>query len=765
MVIERRTIAMKFFRFFSGAACLSAFAAMLSIAASMAAQTPGPPQPKKYAWSDTTLSPDVRADMVLKELTLDEKISLLHGGGGMGNIPPGPSESNGGAGYVRSIARLGIPAIQMADSAYGVTRGAASGRYSTALPNNLGAASSWDPQAAFEYGALIGRELRDQGYSMSLGGGVNLTREPRNGRTFEYQGEDPLLAGTLDGNFAKGVQSEHIIGDLKHYAVNDQESGRQAVNVNIDKRSLRETDLRAFEIALRISDAAGVMCSYNRVSGDYACENNYLLNEVLKKDFQFKGFVVSDWGGTHSAEKASHAGLDQEEPGDTFFGDTLKAAVESGAVSQDELNDHVHRVLRAIFAVGLFDNPVVKQVPDPERGYALAQKIAEESIVLLKNDRGILPLDVARVHSIVLIGGHADVGVLSGGGSAQVNAPGGNAVPPPSGARTGGGMGNQAPVWMPSSPLRALTAKLPSAKIWYVSGDDLAAASAAAKQADVAIVFGYQPETEGADLATLALSADQNKLIETVAAANPKTIAVLETGSPATMPWIDKVAGAVEAWYPGIRGAEALANLLTGEVNPSGKLAVTFAKSDADLPHPTIVQPPPSSTGRRDPSVPETPEQRLVRAKGLPAFQIYYDEKLEVGYKWYDAEKKPVLFPFGYGLSYTSYAYSGLTVKPGSTLSVAFTVKNTGKRAGTEIAEVYAGLPDAAGEPPKRLIGWARVELNAGEARQVTIPIEQDRLTIYDEATDSWKLVPGQYTVMAGGSSQDLPLHQQVALP
>jgi beta-glucosidase len=318
---------------------------------------------------------------------------------------------------------------------------------------------------------------------------------------------------------------------------------------------------------------------------------------------------------------------------------------------------------------------------------------------------------------------------------------------------------------MPSSPLRALTAKLPSAKIWYVSGDDLAAASAAAKQADVAIVFGYQPETEGADLATLALSADQNKLIETVAAANPKTIAVLETGSPATMPWIDKVAGAVEAWYPGIRGAEALANLLTGEVNPSGKLAVTFAKSDADLPHPTIVQPPPSSTGRRDPSVPETPEQRLVRAKGLPAFQIYYDEKLEVGYKWYDAEKKPVLFPFGYGLSYTSYAYSGLTVKPGSTLSVAFTVKNTGKRAGTEIAEVYAGLPDAAGEPPKRLIGWARVELNAGEARQVTIPIEQDRLTIYDEATDSWKLVPGQYTVMAGGSSQDLPLHQQVALP
>ena len=219
----------------------------------------------------------------------------------------------------------------MADSAYGVTRGAFMGRYSTALPNNLGAASSWDPQAAFDYGQLIGRELRDQGYSMSLGGGVNLTREPRNGRTFEYQGEDPLLAGTLDGNVEKGVQSEHIIGDLKHYAINDQESGRNAVNANIGARAMRETDLLAFQIALEISDAGGVMCSYNRVNGDFACENNYLLNDVLKRDWHFKGFVLSDWGGTHSTAKASHAGLDMEQPGSTFFGDALKKAVDDGS--------------------------------------------------------------------------------------------------------------------------------------------------------------------------------------------------------------------------------------------------------------------------------------------------------------------------------------------------------------------------------------------------------------------------------------------------
>jgi beta-glucosidase len=525
---------------------------------------------------------------------------------------------------------------------------------------------------------------------------------------------------------------------------------------------MRETDLRAFGIALAISDAQGVMCSYNRVNGDFACENSCLLTDVLKKAFNFKGFVLSDWGGTHSAVKASHAGLDQEQPDKYFFGDTLKKAVESGEVSQGEINDHVHRVLRAIFASGLFDHPVVKQVPDVEKGYAIAQSIAEKSIVLLKNEHNVLPL-AAGVRTVAIIGGHADVGVLCGGGSAQVDAPGGSVVPPPPPGKNPMDAFMH-PVWLPSSPLHALTAKLPSAKVSYVSGDDLAAAAAAAKQADVAIVFAYQWESEGMDLPTLNLAAEQNTLIETVAAANPKTIVVLETGSPATMPWVDKVAGVVEAWYPGIRGAEALASLLTGQVNPTGKLAITFPKSDADLPHPTLILPPPESEPNYAAMGGDISNFMSIMAKGMPAFQTTYDEKLKVGYKWYDAEKKPVLFPFGFGLSYTTYAYSGLTVKTGETLAVSFTVKNTGKRAGTEIAQVYASLPDSAGEPPKRLIGWARVELAPGESKQVSIPVEQERLTTYDEGSDGWKLVPGNYNVLAGGSSQDLPLHQQVAL-
>jgi beta-glucosidase len=695
--------------------------------------------------------------MVLKEMTLDEKLLLLHGQG-ISFFSEGPTESNGGAGYTKSIPRLGIPSIQMADSASGVTLGALRGRYSTALPNNLGAASSWDPQLAFEYGALIGRELRNEGYSMSLGGGVNIAREPRCGRTFEYQGEDPLLAGTLAGNVVRGVQSQNVIGDLKHFAMNDQESGRSALNANVDKRAMRETDLLAFQIALGISDAGAVMCSYNRVNGDYACENQYLLRDVLKRDFKFKGFVLSDWGGTHSTTKASHAGLDQEEPGTFFFGDDLKKAVESGEVSQEELNDHVHRVLRTLFAAGLFDHPVQMQVPDVDRGLALAQSIAEKSIVLLKNQGGVLPL--SGVRTIALIGGHADVGMLTGGGSAQTDPPGGSVVPPP--PATDALSAVIRPAWMPGSPLRALTAKLPNAKVTYTSGDDLAAAAAAAKHADVAIVFAYQWEAEGSDLPTLNLTPEQNKLIETVAAANPRTIVVLETGSPATMPWIDRVPGVVEVWYPGIRGSEALANILVGEVNPSAKLAITFPRSDADLPHPKLVLPPPESEFHYA-EVKEFSDFMKLAAKGLPPFQIHYDEGLKVGYKWYDAEKKPVLFPFGFGLSYTSYAYSGIFLTPSDPTTVSFTVKNTGNRAGTEIAQAYASLPDSAGEPPKRLVGWARVELAPGESKQVSVPVIRDRLLIYDEASDSWKLVPGNYVIWVGKSSQDLPLRQSVS--
>ena len=725
------------------------FLALLPVSGQVASEHKEP-----APWTNRSLSPEERAALVEKAMTLDEKISLLHGTGMVGLSPMSPLavKSNGGAGYVVAVPRLGIPAIQISDAAYGVRSSGENGRYSTALPDNLAGAASWDLDAAHEYGALIARELRAQGYNMSLGGGVNLTREPRNGRTFEYMGEDPILAGTMVGQVMKGEQAEHVIGDIKHYAMNDQESGRNAVNVNIDKRSMRESDLLAFEIGLRASNAAAVMCAYNRVNGDYSCENKYLLTDVLKKDWNFKGFVVSDWQGTHSTVKASAAGLDHEEPGEIFYGEAMKKAVESGKVPMAELDDHVHRILRSMFAAGVIDDPPVKSVVDVERGFEIAQKIEEQSIVLLKNEGSQLPLDAPKISSIAVIGAHSDVGMISGGGSAQVDPPGGNAIMPP-------GQGNttwQAHIWFPTSPLKAIRAQALHATVQYDPGTDPASAAALAKTADVAIVFAYQWESEGMDLDSLSLPEHQDELISKVAAANPHTIVVLETGSPVTMPWAGQVSGILEAWYGGSRGAEALARVIFGDVNPSAKLPITFPKSDADLPHLKVVQPPRESTTNGE------PDAWKKIATGLPPFQITYDEGLKVGYKWYDAEGKQVLFPFGYGLSYTTYSYSDLKVAPGKTVQISFKVTNTGNRTGAEIAQLYAALPESAGEPPKRLVGWCKIKLNAGESKEVTIEVEREYLSIFSVEQDTWQLIPGEYKFMVGGSSQNLPLKQTI---
>ena len=711
-------------------------------------------------WMNRDLSPDQRADLAIEQMTLDEKIQLVHGGGGGGQQQP--NRPNGGAGWIPGIPRLGIPDLNMADSAVGVTRGAARSRYSTGLPSTIAEAASWDLKLAYQYGTVIGRELRDQGYNMSIGGGVDITREPRNGRNFEYQGEDPILAGRMIGQLMKGVQDEHILGDMKHYALNDQETGRNIGNAILDKRSMRESDLLAFEIGLRDSQAAGVMCSYNKVNGDWACENDYLLNQVLKKSFGFKGWVLSDWGGTHSTTKAALAGLDQEMPGSTYFGDALKKAVDGGEVPVARVNDMVHRILRSMFASGVIDNPPVQKVVDVFQGLEDAQRIAEECVVLLKNANNQLPLKAGMIRSIAVIGSHADVGVPSGGGSAQVDPPGGNAVPPaPAVPGTAAGRGGRAAVYYPSSPLKAIRAKALQSKVKYDSGGDPAAAAALAKGSDVAIVFVNQPTSEGRDVASLSLPDNQDALVSAVAAANPHTIVVLETGGAVSIPWIDNVAGVLESWYPGIGGAQAIANILFGDVNPSAKLPVTFARSSSDLPHAVIA----GTNLQPQPPAPGAAGGGRGGRGGLPPFDIPYSEGLKVGYKWFDAEGKEPLFPFGYGLSYTTFAYSGIAATmAGRNMSVSFTVKNTGKRAGAEIAQVYVALPAGTGEPPKRLVGWERIQLAPGESQAVTVSIEPLFLSIFDVDKDGWRLAPGDYKVMVGGSSKSLPLTGEVRI-
>jgi beta-glucosidase len=727
----------------SRAALLLAFA-ILSTSVCLepsTAQAPASPNAATQPWMNKSLAPERRAELVLKEMTLDEKIGLLHGEGMAGwqhmsaSIRARAQFSNGGAGWVLGVPRLGLPSIQQSDAAYGVRSSAMNGRYSTALPSNVGSAASWDPEAACAYGTLIGQELRAQGYNMTLGGGVNLNRDPRNGRTFEYMGEDPVLAGTLVGARIRCEGAQHVISDIKHYALNDQESGRQEIDVHVSERAARESDLLAFEIGVRDGQPKAVMCSYNGVNGVYACENPWLLTEVLKKEWKFPGFVLSDWAATHSTVAASAAGLDQEQPLDEFYGEALQQAVASGKVPMSELDDHVRRVLYAEFASGIVDDPAVKSVVDVRKGFDVARRIEEQSAVLLKNEAHALPLDRASLKSVAVIGMHADTGMISGGGSAQVDPPGEMA-----------GRHWKAHVWFPTSPLNAMKAKAPGAQFSFASGENVAEAVAAAERAQVAVVFAWQWSSEDYDQPSLSLPDGQDKLIAAVAAANPRTIVVLETSSAVMMPWLNKTPAVVEAWFAGSSGADAVANVLFGDVNPSGKLPITFPMSEDDLPRKAIQGPP------------------APVVNGKLSFTVDYNiEGAAVGYKWFETQKRAVLFPFGFGLSYTTFQYAGLRMSADGSEAM-LTLTNTGARKGSEIAEVYATLPDAAGEPWKRLVGWQKVELDAGEKRELKIRLEPLGMSVWDAAAKTWERPKGVYRVEAGPSSAELPLKGTFAM-
>ncbi|MGI4831334.1 MAG: beta-glucosidase, partial [Janthinobacterium lividum] len=703
-------------------------------------------------------TPDQRADLVVKELTLAEKIQLVHGigWGPLRDGDPVPPDNNGGAGEVLGIPRLGIPSLQQADSAVGARMAAKESRYATLLPSVLGAAASWDPMAAHMYGDVIGRELRAQGYNQSIGGGVDLARDPRNGRLFEYPGEDPVLAGVTVGHLITGLEANQVMGDIKHYALNDQETGRTVVDVQLGHKAMHESDLLAFEIGIRIGHPSSVMCSYNKINGDWACENDYLLNKVLKGEWHYPGFVVSDWEATHTAVKAALAGLDQEQPGEKFFGKPLMDAVQNGQVPPARLDDMVHRLLRSMFAAGVIDHlSAPRTVVDPFKGRDDAQHIAEESLVLLRNQNNLLPLNASSVHSIAVIGAHADVGVMSGGGSAQVDAPGGNAISP--GKQTKWGEA----VYFPSSPLKYIRehaqANGGTAQVSYDPGTDLNAAAALAAKSDVAIVFADQYMSEGGDAPTLSLPNNQDALIAAVSKANPHTVVVLITGNPVSMPWVNEVAGVMEAWYPGIAGGQAIANLLFGTVNPSAKLPITFAKTEADLPHARIF-----GMTYNTPANGGLPEHWVSEDK-KSTFPADLTEGVRFGYKWFESEGKEPLFPFGFGLSYTTYRYSALHVDgPGKTATL--TVENTGQRAGTEVAEVYVQLPKSSGEKFRRLAGWERVELAPGQSKTVTIPMESLASASWNDSKESWEWMPGEYTVSAGGSSQELPLTTRVSM-
>ncbi len=674
-------------------------------------------------------------------MTQDEKLKLLVGHFGSDLDSKGtkkhPKALPHSAGYVEGVPRLGIPDVFQADAGLGVATqgsGKATPRERTALPSGLATAATWNRELALQGGAMIGAEARASGFNVMLAGAVNLQREPRNGRNFEYGGEDPLLAGTMVGQQIKGIQSNHIISTLKHYAFNAQETGRNVLDARLDDASARMSDLLAMQIAMEVGDPGSVMCSYNRVNGVYACESKYLLNDVLKQDWGFKGFVMADWGATHSTVAAANNGLDQESgwefDASQYFGGALREAVENGAVAQSRLDNMVYRILRTMFAYGVMDHPVaVGGAIDHVAHGLVSRSDAEESMVLLKNSKSLLPLS-ASARKIVVIGAHADVGVLSGGGSSQVYPVGGMAV-----------QGLEPSVWpgpvvyFPSSPLAHIRALAPKAEVTYHDGRDVKAAARLAAQADVVLVFADQWLGETVDAPNLSLPHQQDDLIAAVARANPNTAVVLITGGPVTMPWLDQVGAVLAAWYPGTSGGEAIARVLFGVVNPSGRLPATFPASESQLPRP-VVDGDPKNEHKR--------------------FTVNYFEGATVGYKWFDAKGLKPLFPFGYGLSYTTFSYSELKSElKGGNLHVSFKVRNSGSVAGKQVAQVYVAPVKGGWEAPKRLGGWDKVALEPGQTRQVSLVVDPRLLAMFDSKTKRWRVAAGQYKVILAQHASD----------
>src|SRR3954470_19545483 len=589
-----------------------------------------------HPWCDTSLTPDARAGLLLEQLTQDEKISLLAGDEPFGVAGGAHSHT----GTSDGVARVDLPTTYYSDGPVGPRQGK-----TTAMPIPMALAATFDPRLAFRYGGLVGNEVKSKGNDVVFAPTVNIMRTPLGGRTFEGYGEDPYLVGRMAVQWIKGAQSQGVIGDVKHFAANNQEGqspaanaggpgqplgpppasgNRMTVNSVIDERTLREIYLPQFEAAVKEAKVGSVMCSYNRLNGQYACENEHLLDDILKREWGFKGYVLADYGAAHpqGTVTALNNGLDFEPwPGIAYDPNEVKLALATQQVSTDTIDEHVRRILRTAFAFGFFDRPAFKDDDkqiDKAAHAKTAQEVEEQAITLLTN-KGALPLDASKLKTIAVIGEATKF-------------------------KTGGGSGNVTPFTF-NSPLDAITKRAGSAvKVTYDDGSDAQRAADLAKSSDVAIVFAGDYQSEGADRQCLSLecpnyNGDQDGLIDTVAGAQPKTIVVLQTGGPALTPWRDKVAALVEAWYPGQEGGPAIARVLFGDTDPGGRLPATFPQSEDQLP--TAGDP------EKYPGTGET---------------VFYKEGVLVGYRWYDANKLTPAFPFGFGMSYTTFAFKHMKV-------------------------------------------------------------------------------------------------------
>jgi beta-glucosidase len=715
------------------------------------------------AHKNTALAVDQRVQDLLKRMTLEEKATMLSGSGWMESAP---------------IPRLGIPAIKMADGPMGVRSWAGSSAITnssanpvkvetTSFPSGIAMGSTWDTALVQREGQAIAQEVKALGRDMILGPTVNINRVPLWGRNFEGYGEDPYLSGQMGVAYIRGVQGEGVIPSLKHFAANNEEFERHRLDEKIDERTLHEIYLPAFKAAIQQADVWTIMSAYEKVNGEYCAENPYLLTDILKKEFGFKGFVVSDWGSTYSTAPTVNAGMDLEMPGGPpakamltsprsimsgnsgvwLEADKVLADVKAGKITEATIDDNVSRILRVILLSGIIDNPhAATGEVDTSAQQQIVREGETEGIVLLKNQNNLLPLDASKVHSIAVIGPNALVARTGGGGSSLVRPK--YAISPLQGIQKRAGAGVQ----ITSALGVGMEGEDPAHDTPEARANDLKAATDAAAKADVAIVVvgRYNKlESEGFDVKTMDLPVGQDELIAAVEKANSHTVVVLNTGDPVTMTkWIDNTPALLDMWYGGQEGGNALAAILFGDANPSGKLPVSLPKEFED-----------------SPAAGNYPGQNL---------EVNYAEGIYVGYRYYDTKNVEPQFPFGFGLSYTTFEYSDLQVVPilplgvnppekGETVSLK--VKNTGQRAGAEVVQLYVHDGHSKiDRPMHELKAFSRVELKPGEKQTVKFVLDRSAFEYWSPQTKQWALDPGTFEIQIGASSRDIRLKAPVEI-
>ena len=704
---------------------------------------------------------ETQIDGIIRSMSLDEKIAMLHG--------KHMFSSEG-------IPRLGIADMEYADGPFGIREEMEPHSWNsihldtdsaTFFPTGSALAATWSTEWAYAYGRGMGLEARLRGKDMILGPAINIQRIPTGGRTYEYLSEDPLLSGQLAVAYTRGVQATGTAVCLKHYALNNQEDYRGFVDVHVSDRAMHEVYLRPFEVAVREADAWGVMAAYNKVDGRWCSENAILLDTILRRQWGFPGMVISDWGGVHSTVEAVTAGMNVEMPGARFMGKALLDSVKAGKVSEAVIDQRVREILRVRLAV----KPVAKEdankrpVGNPEE-MAVALEVARRSIVLLKNE-GLLPLDPKCIRHIAVVGENAVTKMALGGVGAGVKTR--CEITPLDGLRQV--LGSQVKItYVPG--YKGFDRDSRNKKVNPVQKADrqlMAAAVKAAKRADLVIFFAgdnREVETEGSDRKTITLPSGQDELAVALAKANRRMVTVVVSGGPVDVSTVKDVSGAlVASWFNGSMGGQALAEVLSGKVSPSGKLPMSWPQKLEDVPayatgsYPQTL----NENGQGDIFVGLVNNQRNDRNQRLVAD---YAEGSLVGYRWYDYKAVPVAYPFGYGLSYARFEYSDLEVKPTTEgFDVSFVLANTSDKDAEEVAQVYVSRPHSRiARPEKELKGFRRVLVKAGERQTVTVPIRRADLCHWDEVAQTWMLEPGRLAVRVGGSSDNLPLSVEVGM-